>query len=110
MLSIMPSKERKRYLALNHVATVTEIAEAEADLLNWIQHTSRVDQKLANSKNTLDIYGNNVESNNNAPHLNCMNKSQFNKIQDAKIKLKVDSLTSLQRERKAGNTLQIDNK
>lgn len=102
MLAVMPAKERKRYLALTRVASNVEVAEAEADLMSWLKHTSKIDQKLANAKNTLDIYGNNSESADLSPPLKAMNKSQLHKIQDTKIRLKVDSLTALQRERKAG--------
>lgn len=35
LVSLLPPKEKKRYLSLSHKATPSEIAEAEGDLLNW---------------------------------------------------------------------------
>jgi tetratricopeptide (TPR) repeat protein len=98
MLICMPIKEKKKYLALNTSASPKEIAEAEEDLANWLKSTSLIDEKLK--------FGNYEEKSNNDSKtrspLSLLNKSQSQKIQEAKNLLKYDDLSPFQREHRAG--------
>lgn len=46
LVSLLPPKEKKRYLSLNHKTTPAEVAEAENDVLNWNKEVTQKDASL----------------------------------------------------------------
>ena len=47
LVELLPAKEKKKYMSLNHKTTPGEIAEAEAELANWQRSASVTDENLA---------------------------------------------------------------
>lgn len=117
MIDIMPTKEKKRYLAMFVPVSPIEISEAEQDILKWSSNVSKVDCNLSKKKNGEDnIFSDtptstlsNLNQNEKvskllkfSPHLSILTKNQLLKILSASETLKVDSLSDLIRERKSG--------
>lgn len=53
MLSMMPLKEKKKYIALTKTSVpADEVLNAEQDLMNWMKQTAELDSKLASKSKT----------------------------------------------------------
>jgi hypothetical protein len=91
LLQIMPLHEKKRYLALTRSATEIEAQEAQQDLAKWLTQSKDL-STIASASSHLDFK--------NLDHF--LSKAQLNRIKECCDALKVYSLTSLQRESKAG--------
>ena len=48
----MPEKDKKKYFALNHKVSVSEIQEAEAEIMKWQNEVSKSDAIIKSSKVT----------------------------------------------------------
>jgi len=52
LLEILPAKEKKKYMSLNHQTTPMEIAEAEAELSAWRRSVAMADTQLSQKQTT----------------------------------------------------------
>lgn len=116
MLSLMPQKEKKKYLTLTKLkASPQEVMSAEEDLLNWMKQTSALDAKLAtktivageskqaNSFHIHHLLKPIIDDFNDFPHLHLLNKNQQARIADARKLFKWENISTLQRDYRAGN-------
>lgn len=104
LLSTMPDKERRKYLALKSTASAEEVASASEDIRQWQASSMSIDAHLKTGQmqnlghhNSGGISANEVFSQ--------ISRVQREKIEEAGRKLKVAELTEFQKERRAGNLL-----
>lgn len=104
LLSTMPDKERRKYLALKSTASAEEVASASEDIRQWQASSMSIDAQLKTGQmqnlghhNSGGISTNEVFSQ--------ISRVQREKIEEAGRKLKVAELTEFQKERRAGNLL-----
>jgi hypothetical protein len=50
LLDLLPNKEKKRYVSLNHQTTPLEVSEAEAELSSWGRSVQQLDASLHQQK------------------------------------------------------------
>ncbi len=98
----MPAKEKKRYTAINATASPTETAEAEKDLMKWIQQTHSIDTSLKQTGAKNEDSTILLEEENTFLELN-LSKAQFRKVLEARDKFHVEKfVTPFQRTNRAG--------
>lgn len=102
----MPSKEKKKYMALNSSASPTEVANAESEIFKWQQATVKIDERLKTnsaraSQDLLRMENASEIPSYSSPYIEHLPKSQIAKLSEARVFAKYDSLSSFQRERRA---------
>jgi hypothetical protein len=119
LLSEMPAREKKRYEAVHSKVSETEKMKAENDLFSWITNQSKLDDSLKMKRKTekeengwisaLNSSSSNFSSSSSEEerrflegNLSFINKSQYQKIEKARIQYKIHELSSLQKTNKAG--------
>jgi hypothetical protein len=119
LLSVMPSREKKRYEAVHCKVSENEKMKAENDLFSWVANQSKLDDSLKMKRKTEKEDGSSVSAVTSSSsnfssssseeeqrflegNLSLINKSQYQKIEKARIQYKINELSSLQKTNKAG--------
>lgn len=108
----MPSKEKKKYMAITMKPTRTDEVDAEADLRSWLEESSKREKEyerlmkqsgeLSSSPDSPSSSPNYPLSSTPLPYEKFFNKVQIEKVKDAYKNMKGDSLNQLMKEKISG--------
>lgn len=101
LLSVMPAREKKRYMAVFSQPSASEAETAQEDILKWAKSTNAIDSSLRSGKfNDIDEPAWTVEM-----FKGVLNQVQFSKLKDVEGILQCSTFPNLKRINKAGSPL-----
>jgi hypothetical protein len=131
LVSVLPPKEKKRYAALSHKVTPSEIVDAENDLLSWNKKVAEKETTLLGSQRSSGsgrlppVRGSGAAQNKdtatapstdlseiraaNADILALLNANQGKKFEKLCVELDVGALSDVKRQYKAGTPPKCNN-
>jgi hypothetical protein len=101
LLSVMPAREKKRYMAVFSQPSASEAETAQEDILKWAKSTNAIDSSLRSGKfNDIDEPAWTVEM-----FKGVLNQVQFSKLKDVEGIFQCSTFPNLKRINKAGSLL-----